>query len=57
MPGSQGSKSRDGAVDVIAQIRLFGKLKLAKCARPKGVLGFFETHAEESLFFSLLLAS
>jgi len=39
------------SVDAGMQIRLFGKLKLAKCARAERRPGHFYVHAEERLFF------
>jgi hypothetical protein len=39
------------SVDAGMQIRLFGKLKLAKCARAERRPGFFCVSAEERLFF------
>jgi hypothetical protein len=43
-------------LDAIAQIRLFVKLKLAKCARAEMRPGFFCVGAKERVFFFLLFA-
>jgi hypothetical protein len=45
------------ALDPAVQIRLFEKLKLAKCARAERRPGLFYFRAEERLFFSLLFTS
>jgi len=45
------------AIDAAAQIRLFGKLKLAKCARAERRPGHFYVRAAKRLFFSLLFTS
>jgi hypothetical protein len=42
------------ALDAVVGIRLFGKLKLTKCARAERRAGHFYVRAEKRLFFSLL---
>jgi hypothetical protein len=51
---SNNSAKRRMALDAVARIRLFGKLKLTKCARAERRPGHFCVRAEERFFFVVI---